>query len=249
MRIQFLKNTGKAILPKLSNQTIIVYKEGYNLPKIDNATIIEFQQYKNTFLNYNPENLVIVGLNRILSPQNRCDLVFEYLQTMTSNINKFSIDEEPFIGEPWRFWFHYSIAFGSFLNINYSYAVETEWKHWFYREKDSCLISVKELKDKIIETYSDLESLDFKYEFYDPDSSLIESYYQIKEMAFLKYNQPKQIINSMLKNINNLAQTDFDYNSYKVKKHYKLPNFGIYRFLVEENLRRKEIYNLIINNK
>lgn len=248
MKIQFLKDTAMAKLPKMDN-CIVVYKEGYSLPSIANAEYIEFQKYKACYLDKPTDNIVLVGLNRMLNPQNRCELIFEYLQTMTNHITKYSIDTNPFIGEPWRFWFHYSVAFNSFLNINYSYAIETEWQHWFYRRRDDCLISPNSLTGKIIETYSDLQKLNSEFVFYKPDTFLTNYYNEVKNIAFEKYNNPKQIIQYMTKQLNHRLGLSFGYDSYRENKEFNLPDFGVYRFLTEENQRRQDIYNLLVGVK
>lgn len=240
MKVQFLKDTSKAIIPKYNN-TIVVYREGYNLPTI-NAEYLEFEKYKASYINYNPDVIVLIGTNRIMTPANRTELVFEYLQTMTSHIDKYSIDTSPFIGEPWRAWIHYSIAYGSWLGVNYSYAIETDWKHWFYRNKDNCWLQGAEK----LGTYSDIEQIFHLVNFYDADSNLLDYYNIIKNEAFSLYDTPKQIMLWMMKQLNKYLSIDYTFDSYLKKQNYMLPNLNIYNFIYEENLRRMEIYNELI---
>lgn len=243
-KIQFIKDTSKAIIPKeFKENTLVIFREGYKLPNIPKAEYIEFEKYKITYTNYHPNNIIMVGTNRIFVPQRRCDLVFEYLQTMTSHINKMSIDTEPFIGEPWRLWFHWSLAYGTWLGFNYSYVVETDWQHWFYRDNETSIIEADNIKDKIGEVNSDLKRVNTSFEFYDPDLFLSEFYNEVKDVAFAKYSTPKLIIQMMNKELNKHLSINFDFNSYLDNKSYKLPNFGIYRFIAEECRRRMSIYN------
>jgi hypothetical protein len=246
MRIQFLKDisTAKIPLEYHNSKTIVIYREGYKLPNIKGAIYMDFEKYKSLYINIQPEVIVLVGLNRIFVPANRCELVFEYLQTMTSHIKKYSIDTSPFIGEPWRFWFHYSVVFGTFLGINYSYAIETDWQHWFYRDSEKCII--QNLKEDIKDTYSDLERLYTTFEFYEPDNNLMDYYHNVKEMTFDKFGTPKLIIQMMMKNLNNHLNIKSDLESYRSNEKILMPNLGIYKFIAEENKRRMDIYNQLI---
>lgn len=234
----FVKDTSSVDI-NLNGKTICVYREGYALPNIENCEYYEFSKYKQLYTTLNCENIVMVGLNKIFIPSIRCDLVFEYLQTMTTNINKISIDTSPFIGEPWRSWIHYSIAFGEWLGVNYSYAVETDWQKWFYLESNNCWL----LNPKIERTFSDLDKLNSIYEFEQPDLFMTKSYNVIKERAFEQYSSPKQIINFMLKEFSQLLKQKFSFDDYLLRKKEKLPDFGIFRFYAQENLRRQQVYN------
>lgn len=247
-KVFFVKDTS-SVKVNLSGKTICIYREGFDLPNIENCDYYEFSKYKYIYTTLDCDNIVIVGLNKIFIPSIRCDLVFEYLQTMTTHINKISIDTSPFIGEPWRFWIHYSMVFGGFLNISYSYAIETEWQNWFYRTKDSCIIAPNELDGKITKTYSDLKKINSEFNFFDPDMFLLNYYNEVKKSAFEVHGTPKKIIQYMLKSLNHRIEIDFGYDSYRENKIFNLPNFGIYKFLAEENQRRQDIYNLLVGEK
>lgn len=237
-KVFFVKDTS---LPNINlcGKTICVYREGYKLPIIENCDYFEFSQFKKIYTTLTPDNIVIVGLNKIFIPSIRCDLVFEYLQTMTTNINKISIDTAPFVGEPWRCWIHYSMAFGQWLGVNYSYAVETNWQKWFYLENQNCWL----LNPTIEQTNSDLEKINTKFNFYQPDIFLNKSYLTIKEIAFNQFKTPKQIINFMLKEFSKLLQEKFTFDDYLTQKKKEIPDFGIFRFYAQENLKRQKIYN------
>lgn len=246
--MQFLKDTSTAIIPGdfHNGNTLVVYRDGYKLPKIEGAEYIEFEKYKTQYINLKPSRIVMVGTNRIFVPSIRCELVFEYLQTMTSHIDKISIDNSPFIGEPWRLWFHYSLAFGQWLGYNYSYIVETDWLHWFYRESENSVISADGIKNNLYETFSDLPALTTQFNFYEPDSFLLEYYNEIKKAAFEKYATPKQLIQFVLKHLNKHLQIDFSFDSFVKNQKFNLPDLGVYKFTVEENERRLRIYNTAI---
>lgn len=246
MRIQFLKNTSNAIIPDGwdSEDTLVVYRDGYCLPKLHNAHYVEFEKYRSLYTEMSPKNIIMIGTNRIFVPSRRCDLIFEYLQTMTSHIKKISIDTCPFIGEPWRLWFHYSLVYGEWLGYRYSYIVETDWKHYFERDSEKSVVTDKVIKDDVREIHSDLPVLKTCFEFYDPDLFLCDFYNKVKTFAFEKHNTPKIIIQTMLKELNKHLDIDFNFDSFRTNKKYALPNLGIYRFIVEENIRRMKIYNI-----
>src|SRR6056297_1138287 len=101
-RVQFLKDTACAQIDA-PEKTLVVYREGFGHvpPAIPGAEYIEFSEYKIRYTTFAPEMIVLVGLNRMINPGNRCDMVNEYLQTMTNHTPKVSIDTEPYLGEPW----------------------------------------------------------------------------------------------------------------------------------------------------
>jgi len=247
MKIQFLKDTSKAIIDA-PEQTILIYRDGFNydLPKISGVEYIEFLEYKKKYTYFEPNMVIMVGLNRIITPSNRCDFINEFLQTMTAHIPKISIDNSPFIGEPWRLWFHYSIANCGNFNITYSYIIETEWKHWFYRDINTCRLEKGNIKLVLSDTYSNLDPLVTTFDFKPVD---LEWYNKAKEDVFNRYDTPKLIINNLLKMTNKKYNRNITYDSFKNNNKNILPDLGIYRFMSEECIRRKEIYNEVIKNE
>ena len=245
-KVQFLQDTSNPNLTELIGRTVVVYRDGYKLPEISGAEYIEFEKYKATYTKHTPDNIIMVGTNRIFIPANRCDMVYEYLQTMTPHINKISLDTSPFIGEPWRAWFHYSLAFGEWLGYNYSYIVETDWQHWFYRDAETSILDGQQLCPEVKGTFSDLPKLMPTFEFYEPDALLAEYYQEVKKLAFDKYGTPKQLIQFMSKTLNDHLSLDFSFDSFRKSQRFLLPDFGVYRFMAEENERRMETYNCFL---
>lgn len=248
----FLKNILDAKIDYPKN-TILVYHSDYTPPKYRDVTYFKFEDYYKVYANLEPSCIILVGLNKIVNPSNRCDFINEYLSTLTQNLYKISIDNSPFIGEPWRLFFHYLYTHSGKFNVPHSYAIETEWKHWFYRETTSCRLSGDNIKLFITDTYSDLDLIDFKYEFYDADEKQIKYYDEIKNFVFNKYNSPKLFINNILKMSNDYFKVKISFDSYRdIKKDFfhkeiiSVPNIGIYQFVIEENIRRTNIYNAVI---
>jgi len=248
MKIQFIKDTSKAIINDYPKNTLIVFRDGfgYSLPNLPGAEFIEFLEYKKKYTLFDPELFIIIGLNRIITPSNRCDMVHEYLHTMTKNIPKISIDTEPFIGEPWRLWFHYSITHCGHFNINYSYIIEGEWQYWFYRDKPDCRLSKDNIRLFVSDTTSDLDLFTTSLKFYDISGQEEQWYFKMKEHVFLKHDSPKLLINNLLKLSNKYFGVDLSYDSYQENKLINLPDIGIYRFMAEENQRRIGTYNEVV---
>jgi|GEM_PF-1571624 len=260
MRVQFLKDTATARIHDPPANTLIIFRDGfgYGLPAIPGAEYIEFMEYKNRYTLFAPELMVIVGLNRIITPTNRCDMVNEYLQTMTPNIPKICVDTDPFIGEPWRLWFHYSVANCGHFGITYSFAIETEWEHWFYRDTPYCRLSNDNIRLFISDTVSDIAPLRTIFNLEEISSADEEWYREAKEAVFARRDTPKLIINDLLKTANDRYGLDLSFNSWRTRPGEQkslfgdpdrvvAPDLGIYRFVVEENLRRMGIYNEVVS--
>ena len=249
MKVQFLKDTrkirGSETLPQ---NTLVIFRDGfgYGVPEIPGAEYIEFLEYKKRYTLFEPSLIVVVGLNRIITPSNRCDMVNEYLQTMTPNIPKISVDTAPFIGEPWRLWFHYSIAACGYFKITYSYAIETEWKKWFYRDAPDCRISSGNIRLLLSDTVSDIAPLETTFDFVPVGDGELIWYEKLKQHIFNKYSTPKMLISGILKPSNRYFGVNMTYESYRENRRITLPDLPVFRFMAEENLRRMGIYNEVV---
>lgn len=253
-KVQFLKDTSTAKVDAIG-KTIVVYRDGYNLPNLE-AEFIEFERYRITYDVIECNLMVLVGLNRMINPSNRCDFIHEHLTTLTPHIPKISIDTTPWIGEPWRLYYHYQYTRSGKFGASYSYPIEGEWQRWFYREANDSQISGRNVRTIITDTYSDLDHLTAKFELIEPSQADESWYSKAKDQIFAKYDTPKMLINNLLKLSNAHFGLSISFDSYKTEptkdlfgnqaNHFKLPNIGIYRFMAEENIRRMETYNAII---
>lgn len=242
-KVIFSKETKHINVTGLPEDTLIVVHEMYDAPNIK-GRVVDWQKFKVSYPEYETSQFVIVGVNRMINPSNRCDMVNDYLQVMTKNVPKISIDTAPFIGEPWRLWYHYSLAFGEWLGTDYSYPVEGDWKKWFYYESNFSKLSADNLPIYIKETVSDLRRLNTKFELYELDGLHLDFYEAAKKDVFKKYDTPKMLTNNLLKILNKHFGLDVTMDSYLTNRSYLLPDVGVYRYLVEENKRRMAIYNL-----
>lgn len=247
-RIQILKNINNADVSQVPSDAIVVYHSMYSKPQF-NFKMFEFEEYKKIYGNIETSFIILVGLNRMINPANRCDFIHEYLTTLTTNIEKMSIDNSPFIGEPWRLFFHYQYSQRNKFNASYSYPLEGEWLRWFYRETNDCCFSSDNLPLYINDTFSDLKQLKTKFIFVEQTEKQISNYEERKKVIFEKYDTPKLIINNLLKLNNDHYHLKIDFNSYLMNKDIYIPDLKIYRFIVEENERRMKIYNRMISNE
>jgi hypothetical protein len=246
-KIYFSKEI-KSITPRLPadfvKRSLVIHHEMYDIPEgIECKQLIEWDKYRKSYQEFEAECIVLVGLNRMINPSNRCDFVHEYLSTLTPNIPKIVIDTAPFVGEPWRIFFHYLFSNTNKFGAAYSYPIEGEWQKWFYRDMNDCRLSAENIKLFINSTYTDLERLITTYTFYDPDDGQIEWYNEVRAHIFAKYNSPKMWISGLLGECNKRFSLKFDYDSYLKNMEFKLPDLKIYRFMVEECQRRQDIYN------
>jgi len=229
-------------LPELTlSDTVVVHVDIWEV--VSKYKTIKWSVFKNSFINFDESNIIIVGMNRIRTDASRYDLVYSHIYKLKNYNTKIIIDEHPFTGEPWRLWYIYGFLFHNWILGENSMLLQGNWTKWFNREIDHSLISSKNILKEISHTYSDKEPLKTEFHFKEPDLFENEKYIEVKKTAFEKFDTPRQIISFMLKNLN----LEITYESYLSNETIILPDWGISRFMVEENKRRLDIYNTIIN--
>ena len=243
--IQFLKDTKKCDVGNILPDTFLVYHSMYEFPEnLNGIEYLEFNEFKKRYFSLHSNKFIFVGLNKMITPSNRCDMVFEFMFNMSRNIEKFSIDTEPFIGEPWRLWYHLDITNQNKFSVPHSYSLETEWRHWFIRDINDCNLSAKNIERYLPEIHSDIKGYDTEFIFIDNNDQ--EWYDEAKDHVLSKYHTPKTILNEFVKICNKRYNIKIDFESYKSNSIIKVPNNKLYKFFVEENIRRQEIYNKVI---
>jgi hypothetical protein len=241
MKVQFLQDVKTAKIPDFEGQKLCLFWEGIEPPGFAGFEYMDMQEYRKKYTKIEPSLIVLVGLNRIINPANRCDFVLDHLSTLTPNIPKMSIDTAPFIGEPWRLFYHYQFTkTGRFLHPH-SYALETEWKSWFCRDREDSIFQPEILQGLLADTYSDLPLRKTAVTWYEVES---EWYENIKTHAFSMFPTYKNLLNFLIKEANSKYAVSVSYNDFG--KPWHLPDLGIYRFLVEEMLRREAIWNTAV---
>ena len=250
--IYFSKNPEDVKLPVMRGDTLVVTHDMYSPPKIENAQYLSLKEFKMVYPSIHFTNLVLVGINRIITPSNRCDMVNDFIQTMTRNKNKISIDTTPFIGEPWRLWYHFDVTNNDPFNMPHGYAVETEWKKKFLKEKEVSIFEASNIKNfaaPLVE--STIPKLEFAYTTRNVGAKDQQWYEEAKEHIISTNNTPKNIINKLLKMCNKKFGENISFNSYREPQNIFIPtivpNLGIYRFVLEENIYRKDLYNAVIS--
>jgi len=246
-KVQFVHNLAVARLPaELPAETYVVYHKDCHPPETPGAKgRMDFEEFRRVYSNLHANMFIFYGLNRIITPSNRTDFVFEYLFTLSADIPKISIDTAPFIGEPWRLWFHYGLCKCGNFGTPYSYAIETEWKHWFYRETNDSRFEPDNLGICISDTYTTLSPLAYSATFTDVDEATLAWYEEAKKFTFDKYDTPKLLIQNLAKMCNTKFKIRYTMDSY-LDGATVLPDLPVYRFIDEENRRRAGIYNKVI---
>lgn len=72
------------------------------------------------------DNLVLVGLNKIITPANRVKVGGMVLRPR--KWRRHSVDQTLFVSEPWRAWFHFGCVGSPYHGYSYSYLAETDWR-------------------------------------------------------------------------------------------------------------------------
>jgi hypothetical protein len=141
-------------------------------------------------------------------------------------------------------FYHYQITNHNQFEVIHGYAMQTVWNHWFYREESECSLSPSQLKSRLVRTYSNLDPLETTFKFIPLSKADEEWYLEAKKHVFEVNHSPKMIINALLKLANQRYDLKISFDSYLKNKCIEVPDLGIYRFMIEENLRRRDIYNI-----
>lgn len=129
-RIILAANTGDVRLPEADVYALCVRHDGYDPPVTGpgcrHVTAAEFlraptEQMRDVGL------VVVVGLGRILTPQNRTR-VGPYLLRPLPGIRRISVDRTLFVVEPWRAWWHFGCVGARYREYTYSYLAESHWR-------------------------------------------------------------------------------------------------------------------------
>lgn len=71
--------------------------------------------------------LVVVGLQRMLTPSNRTQLG-PHLLRPRPGVRRVSVDRTLFLVEPWRAWWHFGCVGARYREYTYSYLAESHWR-------------------------------------------------------------------------------------------------------------------------
>lgn len=144
----------------MGERTLCVHHESLTPPTLISGKAISFRQFQENPRGWisGMQSLVIVGLNRLITPGNRTAMVFEILFNKTSELYKVSIDTIPFISKPWRLWFHFGITGVPYEEYTYSYIAESHYEAWRNGLRDENPFSLDRVlcwgKGRITSTYA-----------------------------------------------------------------------------------------------
>ncbi len=111
----------------LPGTTLCVHHRAYTWPQISGATYRRWDEVSERIETYSQgfDNLVMVGLNRIVTPANRTQ-VMPVLARLPNR--KISVDTTLFVGQPWRLMFHAVFFRRPFGDYSYSFLAESHHK-------------------------------------------------------------------------------------------------------------------------
>jgi hypothetical protein len=123
--ILLTRDTATARVP--TEDALCVYHESYVPPK-QFPDAMPWSEFNERFLQLvdTRDTLVIVGLNRIITPANRVQVGGMVLRPR--KWRRISVDTTLFRSEPWRAWFHFGCVGAPYHGYSYSYLAETDWK-------------------------------------------------------------------------------------------------------------------------
>jgi len=225
--IIFSKNI-KNISLDIKGKTVCIYEKRYKemLPQIKNTNHIEFSYLKNNYKDQNffdgVNNIVFIGLNKIFNLSSRIDPIFDILQYNLSNIQIFSIDTSPYIGDIWRIWTHFSFTRNDFGGYTYSYLLQTDYNKYLSGFSNNNPVSIEKIKE-----YAK-NKIRIEYEIYFSTPQIttfklppaIHQRYQVlKKELFDKYNR----IGPIIKGLSNFAKAC--YKKRNIPQEHKIFEF------------------------
>lgn len=146
--IYFVRDTARLTL-ELPGKVLCLNHKSCEPPHIDGADFLSFAAFHARYdkepalLDY--DHVIFVGTNRIITPSNRTDPVFEVLFSGTRHIDKISVDNVPFLVQPWRAWFHFGITNTEYSVYDYSYKAESDWNKYLDGVSDYDPFSLEEM--------------------------------------------------------------------------------------------------------
>lgn len=245
-KIQYLKTVEDLEIPEdwEKEDTLLVHSDKLLSPKLT-PTEMGFSKYKGLYPDLGHSNIILLDFSNCINPSNRTQLIFEFLQENSSSKNKIVADFQPFKGEPWRFWWAFSITDQNPWGWPHSYTVETEWRHWFEYDKETSLFEQEPFEESLqdLSISSKLNKLNTTVEYREPEKFEQLLYEEIKDQVFSEYHTPKLLIGNMIKNLNFVDGLDV----YLENKHLVYPDLPVCRFVGTETLRRQTIYNALVS--
>ena len=144
------------------------------------------------------KTMVIVGLNRIITPANRTK-VGSYLLRPIPGLSRISIDHTLFIGEPWRAWWHFGAVGAPFQEYTYSFLAESHWKaaQDGVRADPFSVEEIIEAGRGVIRAHGDPFHHEMQIDRTALDPKTHAAYQELKALAFEEEHTPKAIVSRL----------------------------------------------------
>lgn len=125
----YLSNKIAELEFKFKGKTLCVVHPKYTAPKCPGAQFAGYKDFsENTRkLITGMDNLIMVGINKMINPGNRTEMVWEVIHNNTPDLHKIVVDTVPFLSDPWRIWFHFGAVNARFFDYTYSYIAESHY--------------------------------------------------------------------------------------------------------------------------
>lgn len=140
--------------------------------------------------------MIVVGLNRIITPANRTK-VGPLVLRPREGLTRISVDRTLFVSEPWRTWFHFGCVGAPYREYTYSYLAESHWRAAQDEVRDDDPFSLEAIVQagrRVIRSYSPryFDAFEVRRIAVGPD--VHARYQEEKERAFEEESTPHAII-------------------------------------------------------
>lgn len=142
------------------------------------------------------KSLVLVGLDNMMNPGNRTDMVWEIVFNNTRALPRYVVNRLPFIGEPWRMWFAFGATSSTYLNYTYSYIAESHYNAWLEGYSDINPFdpeTVLACSEGVVKSTYPAWYTDVKVDVVPVSPSVHEEYQILKDICFAEETSIKAI--------------------------------------------------------
>lgn len=185
-------------LPEVDAGAIVVRHKAYEAPRTGPGArhVIweDFLEAPRAWIS-GSSTMVVVGLNRILTPSNRTKLG-PYLLRPTAGLRRISVDRTLFTVEPWRAWWHFGCVGAPFQDYTYSFLAESHWRaaQDGARPDPFTLETIIDAGHGVIVAHGDPWFSPLEVHRVVMPEEIHEAYQQEKAQAFEEEHTPKAII-------------------------------------------------------
>lgn len=205
--------TEEVELPEVNDGAIVVRHKSYEAPRTGPSArhMIweDFWSAPSAAL-VGCSTMVIVGINRIVTPGNRTKLS-QYVLRPRAGLRRISVDRTLFTVEPWRAWWHFGSVGATYQDYTYSYLAETHWRaaQEGRRPDPFSLEAILEAGRGVIVAHEEPWFSPMEVKRVAMSEEIHAAYLEEKERAFEEEHTPKAII----KRLSDFAQNAMPFRS------------------------------------